>query len=140
MKLVETSKGNLYIGSKDDALTVTEGKGRYDIIWNLASELAFLTKNERKNAKTVLFADIPDYDIPSNKKSFKAQLSKVVKTLEAGGTVFVHCLGGHGRTGTALAAIKKSLDKLSAKDALAFAEKECNGPESEAQVNFIISL
>lgn len=140
MKLVETSKGTLYVGSKDDALTITEGKSQYDVIWNLASELEFMVKTERKNAKKVLFADIVDYDAPSSKRKFKAQLASVIRTLEAGGTVFVHCFGGHGRTGVALAAIKKYLDKLTGEDALTFANKECNGPETEDQNKFILSL
>jgi protein-tyrosine phosphatase len=140
MKLVETSKGNLYIGSKDDALTITEGKDSYDVIWNLAAELEFLAELEEKNAKKVMCAGITDYDIPTSKRAFIAQLNQVVTTLKDGGTVFIHCFGGHGRTGLALAAIKKCLDKMSGKDAIAFATKECDGPESDAQVEFVLSL
>jgi protein-tyrosine phosphatase len=142
MKLVETTKGNLYIGSKDDALTLMEGKeGKvYDLIWNLAEELAFLAPDEGKIAKSVLCGNIEDYNIPSNVAIFKEQLNKVVDVLSGGGKVFIHCFGGCGRTGMTLAAIKKNLDGLSGEEAIKFAENECEGPETDSQVNFVLKL
>jgi len=142
MKLVETSQGNLYIGSKDDVLTVMEEipQIKFDIIWNLAEELDFLIHDEKLYAKTVLTANIEDYGIPEDKAEFLRQLALVVSVLRNGGDVLVHCFGGCGRTGMGLAAIKIMLDKLSSAAALIFADNQCDGPETSEQKQFVISL
>lgn len=142
MKLVETTLGILYIGDKDDVLMIVEKipKIIFDIIWNLSEELEFLVTDEKHYAKEVLFANIEDYGIPDDDVEFNKQLTLVVNTLRVGGKVFMHCFGGHGRSGLGLAAIKIMLDKLAVKDALAFADMHCNGPETEEQKQYILSL
>jgi len=142
MKLVETTRGTLFIGDKDDALALSEQLPKiiYDIIWNLAEELDFLVEDEKTFAKKVLCANIVDYSIPDNKLTFLLQLMTVVDSLRKGGKVFIHCFGGHGRTSIALASVKILLDKLSLKEALIFTDTHCDGPETEQQKQFIISL
>jgi len=142
MKLVETTRGTLFIGDKDDALALSEQlpKVIYDIIWNLAEELDFLVEDEKTFAKKVLCANIDDYSIPDNNLTFLLQLMTVVDSLRKGGKVFIHCFGGHGRTGLGLAAIKISLDGYTADEALDFANTNCDGPETEQQKQFIITL
>jgi protein-tyrosine phosphatase len=142
MKLVETSLGILYIGDKDDVLMLVEKmpKITFDIIWNLAEELEFLVTDEKRYATQVLFANIEDYNTPDNYIEFHQQLALVVNTLRIGGKAFIHCFGGHGRTGLALAAIKVMLDKLTAKEALAFADTHCDGPETDDQKQYIRTL
>lgn len=142
MKLVETTQGSLYIGDKDDVLAVMEKlpKIQFDIIWNLAEELEFLVTDEKLYARMVLAANIPDYDIPTNTDEFVRQLTLVLNVLCKGGAVFIHCFGGCGRTGLALAAIKIALDKLTAVEALAFTAIQCDGPETDSQKQFVTSL
>jgi protein-tyrosine phosphatase len=142
MKLVETSQGNLYIGSKDDVMAVMEEipQIKFDIIWNLAEELGFLIDDEKLYAKMVLTANIEDYGVPEDKVEFLRQLTLVVNVLRNGGDVLIHCFGGHGRTGIGLAAIKIMLEKLTAEAALIFANNQCNGPETSEQKQFVTSL
>lgn len=142
MKLVETTQGSLYIGSKDDVLSVMEKLPNitFDVIWNLAEELEFLVDDEKLYAKMVLTANIADYSIPDDTSEFVRQLTLVVEILRKGGNVFMHCFGGHGRTGLGLAAIKRMLDGLTADEALTFANTQCDGPETDEQKQFVTSL
>lgn len=136
MKRIETSKGQLWIGSSLDAYNL--GKKRFNIIWNLAAELPHLLDYEGKKTDTLLFGDIDDYKTPHDVEAFKSQLDLVVKSLSVGGSVFVHCIGGRGRTGMSVACIKMKLEGMSADEALAFAREVCRGgPETDIQVNFV---
>lgn len=134
MQKVTTETGSLYVGSKDDALDLSVGT-KFDIIWNLASELAGWKKFQAKNAETVLCAQIEDFGIPEP-ELFGYQLELVLTALKNDGSVFVHCVGGHGRTGMALAIIKKQLG-ASNQEALKIAKDYCQGPETKEQIHFV---
>ncbi len=140
MKRVETSSGELYVASEEDVFSFEDSKPSFDIIWNMARELQFLLEEEKNYADYVFFGDVPDYGIPSDKNVFEKQLNFIVKALQDGMKVMLHCLACHGRSGLALACIKKRLDKMNSNDALAFAYKECKGPETEAQKSFVRSI
>lgn len=137
MKKVKTSKGKLYISGlplKDDF----KNSPSFDIIWNLANELEELCDEETHYSKCVLFAGIKDFDVPElNCRSFKYQLSKVIDELNLNKTVLIHCFGGHGRTGMALALVKAYVDNISIDEALEFAKHNCNGPETKEQIEFV---
>jgi protein-tyrosine phosphatase len=49
--------------------------------------------------------DWPDFGVPSDAGAVKAALSSVLDRARAGQLVEVGCLGGHGRTGAALACL-----------------------------------
>jgi hypothetical protein len=64
---------------------------------------------------------IPDRNIPENWKSFAQliiEICKVIKTLERGELVYVHCKGGHGRSGVMVACILCYYYGISAGEAL----------------------
>lgn len=136
MQHVSTNSGNLFIGSLMDAREIHK-YGKFDVIWNLASELEFLVKDEAKYAESVLFANIIDYDVPSDLSSFSNQLNLIVDCLTNSGRVFIHCFGGHGRTGMALASVLVKLHNLSVDDALSHTKNICGGPDNEFQVEFV---
>lgn len=141
MKLAETGSGELYIGSKDDVLTLIEGKPeiKFDLIWNLAEELDFLQKDEEKYANTVLLAKIKDLGIPNDIEVFHHQVCSVVSLLEKNGKVLIHCLGGCGRTGLVLGVIKKELDGFSGREAADFIKEMCDAPETKEQLKFLLN-
>lgn len=139
--MVKTSSGRLWVGSCYDVFKLYKKPERhiFDLIWNLADELTYLVDDESKYSKEVLWAEIKDFSIPSGIK-FDTQLHTVLKTLKKNGKVFIHCMGGHGRTGMVLAVIKKLLDGMSAREALFVANKYCNGPETDEQFKFVIDI
>lgn len=136
IKRVKTSSGFLYVGPLPDIKDL-EKQGSFDIIWNLAWEWSYYAEVEKSYAGKVLCALIDDFCAPDEEELFFNQLEEVVDCLENGGKVFVHCMGGCGRTGTALTAIKGFLDNLSYKDALSFSKKEVGGPELMVQKAFL---
>ena len=49
--------------------------------------------------------DWPDFGVPNDAKAFRSALEDLLGRARSGETVEVGCLGGHGRTGTALACL-----------------------------------
>lgn len=139
ISLMPTNCGTLLFGRAPFPKTLKRLKGA-DCIWNLAEELYFLVWEEQEVAKEVLFGDIRDYDVPDDIEAFVSQLNRAVALLQDGRTVFVHCLGGRGRTGMALAVIKIAMEKVSADVAIEAAIQYAGGPESKKQVAFVKTL
>lgn len=139
MQRVNTTKGELYIGCKNDVLEMIEQPPHvmFDIIWNLAKELDFLTDAQCSYANLVMSGNIPDYDIPTSVEDFLGQLTVVLDSLNENNKVFIHCHMGHGRTGLGLASILKRLEGMSAEEALRIANSYCEGPETPEQEEFV---
>jgi protein-tyrosine phosphatase len=78
---------------------------------------------------------IKDYSAPSN-DDFNEKLNSVYNLLKNKENIFVHCMAGHGRTGMIIALLLMKFG-YSATEALAIVKKECHGPETEVQVNFV---
>lgn len=135
-----TSSGDLYYGPHPNVKTLKALKSMgIDAIWNLASELKLMVPYEKLYAKEVLFGNINDFGVPDD-SSFTSQLDRVVSLLKRGKKVFIHCFGGIGRTSTALAAIKVSLEGTDAKEALDLAGKYAHGPETYEQDEYVEKL
>jgi protein-tyrosine phosphatase len=135
------STGKLYFGHFPSAETLDELKNKGVVaIWNLGAELLVELEMEEEQFETVIHSKIVDYSIPDSPKDFLADVKRVVSLLNSGKDVFVHCFGGHGRTGMALASIACLVNKASTADALALAKEHCSGPERLSQVKFIIDL
>lgn len=110
------------------------------VVWNLAEELSDIAEKERRHFEHIIHSKIPDFSTPRSSEEFLSDLTSVVDLAVAGKIIFVHCLGGRGRTGMALAALAVCLKGLSVEEALEFAHKSCGGPEMESQKNFIKSI
>lgn len=110
------------------------------VIWNLAEELSDVAEKEKRHFEHVIHTKIPDFSIPKSKEEFLSDLESVFDFAVSGRIIFVHCLGGRGRTGMALAALAMYLNGLSAEKALGFAHKNCGGPEMECQKDFIYEI
>ncbi len=138
MKKISTTYGTLSVSqvpAEEDLIGY-----HFDIIWNLAAELKKHSDWQKEFANLVLLGNIDDYDIPNDVFAFKYQLEQVVNCLKNGGSVLVHCLGGHGRTGMAVACILNRLEGISANESLKVARRTCFGPEVEEQIEFVKSI
>lgn len=141
VKLFPTSSGTLFFGPLPKVAVLKHLKSLHiDAIWNLASELNLMVPYEKGYAPEVIFGNVGDYDAPKDSGLFISQLNRVISLLNAGKRVFVHCFGGHGRTGMALAALKVAMDKTPADKALSLAFDYTTGPESEEQDEYIEEL
>lgn len=109
------------------------------IVWNLLEESDIL-EEEKNIFSEVVHSPIPDYSIPNQNSNFIENLNIIENRLINGQTVFIHCFGGRGRTGMALAALLMRIDHLSAKEALDQVYQLCRGPETEEQKDFVCSL
>ena len=89
-----------------------------------------------KKGNEVLFK-ITDMCAPSKPDEFKKLVDWTLKQLEAGRKVHCGCIGGHGRTGTFLAAL---VSVMGEKDAIAYVRKHyCHKTvESSAQIDFLV--
>lgn len=85
----------------------------------------------------VVHYPITDYKAPGDSEEFVAMIHWLVAQLQAGKKVHVGCMGGHGRTGTVLAAI---LALTGEKNAIAWVrEHYCKkAVESAEQVDFLV--
>lgn len=141
MQRLKTNSGALYAASKDDMLGLFVAKKRkvFDIIWNLAVELRFLESEEKKHAKVVICEAIVDYDVPFKPAQFKKHLGQTINCLKSGGSVLVHCLGGHGRTGMVAAILLSKINNIPLAESLKLAQLYCQGPETEEQIQFVFN-
>ena len=142
MKKIKIKCGNLHIGpfpSENDL----KKYGPFDIIWNLSRELASfpeIVELEERYCDLLLFGDIEDYSIPEDLGTFLNQINIVVNALNNNKKVFVHCIGGRGRTGMILSCLKSIIDDISPMSAINFSKHECNGPEMVEQCNFVLDF
>lgn len=83
-----------------------------------------------------LLFEIPDMGIPAKPEEFKKLVAWTRKQLEAGLKVHCGCIGGHGRTGTFLAALVSDFGE---KDAITYVRKNycVKAVESAVQVTFL---
>lgn len=105
--------------------------------WNMANaQKGYPWEKGYKLIEQVAFR-IPDMCAPSSPEDFKKLVSWVCNQLQDGKTVHAGCIGGHGRTGTLLAAV---MAQLGEKDAIGWVRKNyCKkAVESKAQVDFLV--
>ena len=85
--------------------------------------------------------DWPDYGLPADAEAFLDALKAVLERARSGQNVEVGCLGGHGRTGTALACLAV-LTGHPARDAVAWVRSSycARAVETQGQEAFIAAL
>lgn len=69
---------------------------------------------------------IPDHRVPTNWRTFAQfiiKLGKITRNLKAGEKVYIHCKGGHGRSGVVVASLLCYLYKISPSDAISSTTK-----------------
>ena len=129
--------GRIFFGPFPEQETLMQLRAKkVTVVWNLMSELSGLFELESKLFTHAINTPIDDYDIPRTLQ-FLQDLDRVVAYLQAGQDVYIHCQGGHGRTGMALAALTVRLAKVSPEAALQYSLRHCQGPEREHQKQFI---
>lgn len=111
-----------------------------DIIWNLMEELPSIFEIEAKMYPGSINTPIEDFNVPDNEEDFLVDLERVKNYLVMGRKVFIHCLGGHGRTGMALASLIRKLEGVGPGEALIRSRAACRGPELEKQREFVRNL
>jgi hypothetical protein len=133
--------GKLYYGPWPSIdMLRTLKKQNVDTVWNLAEELSNLVPLEKYFVPNVIQGDIEDFYIPENMGKFALQLNKIVNLLKSGKNIFVHCFGGHGRTGMTLAAIEMLANDSKPSIALRKSFSATGGPEERSQLRFIKDL
>lgn len=139
--LAVPSSGRIYHGPCpfDDVLSELAEKG-VSVVWNLGKELSDIAENERKFFPIVIHSKVQDYSVPESKEEFLADLHTVAEHIRNGRSVFIHCMGGHGRTGMALASLAIVLRNKTPEVALRLSKLACRGPEMDSQVDFVKAL
>lgn len=136
-----TSTGNLFHGHVPSAYDLARLKDLgVTAIWNLGRELVEELEVERDLFKIVVHSDIVDFSIPELPNKFLDEVKMICQYLKDGQSVFVHCMGGRGRTGMALASVCAMLDNIDVDKALTLAKVNCGGPERTHQVEFVRKL
>jgi hypothetical protein len=95
---------------------------------------------ETKDDPVVEFKyEIQDMHAPKDAKEFKLLINWVAEQLEDGKRIHVGCIGGHGRTGTFLAALVSLYEDLT-DDPIAYVrEHHCKkAVESKDQIDFLV--
>lgn len=85
--------------------------------------------------------DWPDFGVPTDVEALRAALGDVLDRARQGAVVEVGCLGGHGRTGTALACLAV-LTGTPSSDAVAWVRASyCeHAVETDAQATFVLTF
>jgi protein-tyrosine phosphatase len=99
---------------------------------------------------------IPDGGIPTNKQEFVLfiyRLCSIIENLEGGDSIYIHCKGGHGRSGVVVACISAKLFCMSAANALTYTSnchsnreimrekwRLIGSPQTLPQRKFVISM
>lgn len=123
-----------YCGAVRPEFDVYVGLDAHSFAFDITSTWPWL-KAQQKQVQIVY--PIKDMDVPQNLEQFTNLLKYIEKELLAGKKVFVGCIGGHGRTGTVLAALVKQM--TGNEDAITYVrENYCNkAVESKAQIEFL---
>lgn len=90
-----------------------------------------------RTAPVEVYFPITDMQAPSDVKNFKAMIDWLAKQLAKGKKVHVGCIGGHGRTGTLMAALIAQIDE-NPKSAEWIRKNYCESAiETTTQIDFL---
>ncbi len=139
MHIVDTKSGRLFI-SGVPSLQEINRLGPFDLIWNLATELADQAPFQMQYSTAIMFGNIELDSAPSDLIKFNKQLVMTGNSLYNGGNVLIHDANKVGRVGMVLACLKMNLDHYDFEEAIAFAYQSCFGPRTSAQYEFVKSF
>lgn len=115
----------------------------YDIYIGFDHSMKLLTAKKypwlNKKGPVEFLFPIPDMSVPKDVKNFKAMIKWMVVQLEDGLKIQIGCIGGHGRTGTVLAALAIEAGVVK-KNAIQWVRKNhCKkAVESASQIKFLM--
>lgn len=133
--------GRLFFGACPEIQQIKELKNHnVNCIWNLLEEMPFIFEYEKNIFDNSINTPIKDFDIPKDIKLFIYESNIIYNRLKNGENIFVHCLGGRGRTGIALAFLLLIDDLNNNKDILNIVYNCSRGPENKKQKDFVLSL
>jgi len=133
--------GLIHFGSYPVYQTLKSLKeNKVEVIWNLAAELKNIFETEIKLFPFSIHTPIEDFGIPDSPEQFLSDLDKICNYLIDAKNIYVHCYGGHGRTGIALATLAMRILKIRAEEGLSLAQANCDGPEVDTQKEFVKTL
>lgn len=143
MDNIKTYNGIIFCGpnwkNEDDLNKRTElliQLGCYSII-NLLEEDYITFGDEEKSKFKVINYSIEDFDVPSDIESFHYLMEQLDFLVKFDAKPFIHCQGGHGRTGLVLACLLKKSFNMTSEEALKITKDVCDGPETFGQINFV---
>ncbi|QEW19080.1 Protein tyrosine phosphatase [Marinibacterium anthonyi] len=87
---------------------------------------------------TLLDFPIPDFGVPSDTAAFADFVTDLGGRLMAGERLMIHCAAGIGRTGMTAAMVLRATG-LPADDALAMIRAAGSGPETPAQMEYVLN-
>ncbi len=107
-----------------------------DIYVGLCTSMKHTARSWPWKVGTEFLFSITDMQAPNNPDEFKKLIKWLKKQIDAGKKVHIGCIGGHGRTGTVLAALVAEYGEL---DAINYVRKHyCKkAVESSVQINFL---
>lgn len=103
------------------------------VIWNLLEDDTVV--NLEKNSFYVIHTPIEDFSIPTDPDLFYKDAKRIRNLLKAGRSIYVHCMGGHGRTGMAIMFLM-IMEGKDPKDSLTLVKALVHGPETKGQIMF----
>lgn len=103
------------------------------VIWNLLEDDT-IAQLEAKSFY-VIHTPIEDFSIPLDPKVFHSDAKRIRNLLKAGRNIYVHCMGGHGRTGMVILYLMviEGRDPI---DSLYLVKDLVKGPETKGQIIF----
>lgn len=137
------TKGKIWFGSSYETIDKMNKtfdylkKNNVSVIWTLLEDNT-IAQIEKKHF-SVFHSPIADYSVPENKKDFIKDVLKIINLLNSGENIYIHCFGGHGRTGMAILSLMIMLHK-DPKESLDIVKSIVFGPETQSQIEFSINL
>jgi len=105
------------------------------VIWNLLEDDT--VARLESNSFHVVHTPVEDFSTPVNPDLFKKDAVRIRNLLKAGRNVYVHCMGGHGRTGMAILYLMV-MEGKDPTEATALVKSLVHGPETKGQTFFAI--
>jgi hypothetical protein len=140
---LENIPGQLFFGrawesSEEEEFTKQIQDNAIPIIWNLTTQEDKSVRYCFNLACAKIWSPIEDFSVPENKDAFLEKVDQVLTALKLGTNIYVHCLGGHGRTSIALCLVLIRLG-IDNKKALEMVEKLTGGPETDEQIEYVLN-
>lgn len=145
-QMIDGDTWGVWVGKKED---VKDKASEFDVVMNLTFAsirpqhiipIPELNRWENHATFQELQMDWPDFGVVNLPIEFWIDLTEYLEEHKA--KLLVFCIGGHGRTGTALAALAIVSLAMSAREAIAWVRKDycTQAIESIAQENYLESL